>query len=63
MKTTKNQMYSLQENGYCHTKNLSLDEVNEAIERHTRFFPECEWTAIPMQIDMQPKMKGHFSNR
>jgi hypothetical protein len=57
----KAQSYSLYENGYCHSKDLTLSEAEEMQKRHISCFPDCEWTIIPTYMDMQPKMKGHFS--
>ncbi len=41
--TPKNNLFQLVENGLVHTKWLTKEEADEMLNRHQRFFPECEW--------------------
>lgn len=40
----KNHRWALMENGYIHTSGLTKKQAEEMLERHSRIFPDIDWS-------------------
>ena len=58
------QRYALLEQGCVHTEDLTLDEVNEAVDRHKKFFPDLSWEKAPMsEVKDKVRLKGYLERQ